>query len=446
MEVTDFESARRYLESLIPKGKENYEKIGLSRINALLAEMGNPQDAYPTIHIGGTAGKGSTSTMIASVLQSAGYKTGLHISPHLEDIRERMQVNGKLPSDKQFTELVKKVKSCVEKVEKNSTQGTPSYFEALLAVTFEWFKVAMAEIAVIEVGMGGRLDGTNVITPKTVVITNIGLDHMEVLGDSIEEIATEKAGIFKPDADVVAGVTQNSVIDIVEQRADELGCSVDLIGRDIKYDNVRLSENGSVFDLAIKNKTYKGIGLSLIGAHQVGNAALAIDAVLKSNDYGFVVDESAVRKGLANVVVPCRFEVVRKEPTVILDGAHNPMKMDSLVAALSGYANGKKLIFIFASKKDKNVEEMITKLSPLASKFYFTSFSSTTDFGKRMSYNPKDLKQFTKVDSATIENAIEAYGKALSEAKKDDIICITGSLYLAGELRQTALGNPQTPA
>lgn len=443
MDVTDFESARRYLESLIPKGKENYEKIGLSRIGTLLSEMGNPQDAYPTIHIGGTAGKGSTATMIASILQSAGYKTGLHVSPHLEDIRERMQVNGKLPTDKQFTELVKKVKAGIEKVEKTSRHGRPSYFEALLAVTFEWFKMAMAEIAIIEVGMGGRLDGTNVISPKTVVLTNIGLDHIEILGDSIEKIAVEKAGIFKADIDVVAGVTQGSVIEIFEKKAGELGCSIDLIGRDIRYGNVRLSENGSIFDLTIKDKTYKDISLSLIGAHQVGNAALAIDAALKTNDYGFVVEESIFRKSLAKVVVPCRFEVGRKKPTVILDGAHNPMKIDSLVAALKGYASGKKVVFIFASKKDKNVEEMIRKLSPLASKFYFTSFSSTTDFGKNMSYNPDELKQFTDVDSTIIGNAVDAYSKALSEAKKGDIICITGSLYLAGELRQTVLGRPK---
>jgi dihydrofolate synthase / folylpolyglutamate synthase len=440
MPINDFESARAYLESLIPKEREDYEKIGLGRIKALLDLMENPQDSYPTIHVGGTAGKGSTATMIATIMQSAGYKTGLHVSPHLQNIRERMQVDGKLPSEKRFVELVNSVKECVEKVEADSGHGRPSYFEALLAMTFENFRMEKVDVAVVEVGMGGRLDGTNVINPKLVVLTNIGLDHMEFLGNSLESIAMEKVGIFKKGIDVVTGVTQPQVVEIVERRALELGCNVDRLWKEIMYDRLRLSQKGSIFDLSVGGKRYNDIVISLVGEHQVGNAALAIDAALKMNGHGFLLKEDKARQALARLVLPCRFEVVASDPVVILDGAHNPMKIDALVETLTGYCNGRKVAFIFAAKKDKNVGEMIGKLSAIASRFYFTSFSSTTDFGKRMAYDPAGLAELTKVDSKVVESSVEAYRRALLDAKPGDIICVTGSLYLSGELRSVILG------
>ena len=359
MPIKDFESARTYLESLIPKEREDYERIGLGRMRSLLDAIGNPQDSYPTIHVGGTAGKGSTATMIASILRSAGYRTGLHVSPHLQDIRERMQVNGKFIGEKEFVGLVLKIKKGVEEAEKESGYGRPSYFEALLALSFECFRVEKVEVAVVEVGMGGRLDGTNVISPKVVVLTNVGLDHMEVLGDSIEKIASEKAGIFKKGIDVVTGVTQPSVLKIVDDTAASLGCRVEHLDREIKAGKVRRSEGGFSFDLAIGGKKHEGIHLSLMGLHQVGNAALAIAAALRMNDHGFSVDDNQVREALDKIVLPCRFEIVRRNPTVILDGAHNPMKMKSLVDALASNYRGRRIAFVFAVKKDKNVKEMV---------------------------------------------------------------------------------------
>ena len=435
MRIKNFKEAKGYLESLIPKERENYEKIGLGRMRALLDVMGNPQDAYPTIHIAGTAGKGSTATMIASILQSAGYKTGLHVSPHLEDIRERMQVDGSFPSKKRFVELVDKVKGHVEEVERSSNHGRPSYFEALLAVAFENFRDEKVDVAVVEVGMGGRLDGTNVIKPRVAVLTNIGLDHTEFLGDSPDRIAVEKAGVFKTGSDIISGVTQPSVIGIVEKRAAELGCRVDLLGREIRYSKVRQLPKGSIFDLAVSGKNYRDIELSAIGIHQVGNAALAMAAALKMNNHGFIVKESAARVALADLVLPCRFEMVRERPIVILDGAHNPMKVDALYEALRANYAGRPITFVFAVKKDKNVKEMIDRLSGIASRFYFTAFSSTTDFGKRMSYDPEELRHFTKVDSEVLPDAHAAYKRAVEAAKEGDVICVTGSLYLAGELR-----------
>ena len=198
---------------------------------------------------------------------------------------------------------------------------------------------------------------------------------------------------------------------------------------------MRKLPKGSLFDLAVSGKNHRDIELSAIGIHQVGNAALAITAALKMNDHGFVVRESAVRTALSHLVLPCRFEMVRKNPIVVLDGAHNPMKVDTLYEALRANYSGRPITFVFAVKRDKNAKEMIGRLSGIASRFYFTSFSSTTDFGKRMSYDPVELRRFTKIDSEVVTDAHAAYKRAVEAAKEGDVICVTGSLYLAGELR-----------
>ncbi len=435
MPIEDFEAARAYLESLIPKYKVKYEIIGLDRMRALLHELGNPQDSYPTVHVGGTAGKGSVATMIAKITETAGYKTGLHISPHLHDIRERMQVNGKLMKEGEFVEVVKTVKTCVDKVEKTTKWGKPSYFEAMLAASFETFRREKVDLAVVEVGMGGRLDGTNVIVPKVIVLTNIGLDHMEYLGDTVEEIAHEKAGIFKRGVDIESGVTQPSVIDIVKESAEELGCKVDLLGKEIKCDRIKRRKAGSMFDLVAGGERYADVELSMFGEHQVSNAALAVAAAMKLNNAGFKVTEKEFRKALSHVSVPGRFEIERRSPTVIMDGAHNPMKVGALVRTIESYYPKRKIYFVFGAMRNKNVREMLALLSPIAAKFYFASFQSTTDFGKSMSYDPSDLKSFTDVDSEVITDSNEAYRKALKEAGSGGIVCVTGSFYLVGELR-----------
>ncbi len=434
MDLGNFETARAYLESLIPERKEDYEKLGLGRMRALLEEMGNPQDSYPTVHVGGTAGKGSVATMVSKILEAAGYRTGLHVTPHLQDIRERMQVNGRLPKEREFVDLVAAVKNCVEKVE-SSKHGRPSYFEALLAIAFESFRREKVDAAVIEVGMGGRLDGTNVITPEVVVLTNVGLDHMEFLGDTVEEIAHEKVEIFKKGVDIVSGVTQPGVVDVVREKAENLGCRLDLLGKEMGYDRVKMRKGGSMFDLRIGGERYSDVELSMLGAHQVSNATLAVSTSLRLNGRGFKVGERHFRRALSGISVPGRFEIVRQGPTVIMDGAHNPMKIDAVVRTIGDCYPRRKVFFVFGAKRDKNVREMIEALSGLAAKFYFTSFESTTDFGKRMSYDPGELKCFTDIDSEVIVDSKEAYRKALEEAGRDGIVCVTGSFYLVGELR-----------
>jgi dihydrofolate synthase/folylpolyglutamate synthase len=407
----------------------------LERMRALLGAMDNPQDAYPIIHIGGTAGKGSTATIAAKILQTAGYKTGLHTSPHLEDIRERAIVNGVLMDEAEFVRLTKIVKEAADRVSAEYSYGAPTYFESLVALSFQHFKDEMVDVAVVEVGLGGKLDATNIVKSKVAVLTNVGLDHTEILGDTVEKIAADKVCIFKEGTDVVSGVTQPSVIRIVEDKAAEMNCRLDLLGRDIKYFPGDQSFPKNMFDLEIRGRHYDGMVTGLIGEYQIRNSALAIDAVSKMEQFGFAVSDDAVRNALLDVVVPGRFEIIGSNPTIILDGAHNEMKMKAFIEALEGMRNGNRLRVVFAAKRDKDVKTMISILSEVADKFYFTKFQAVTDFGKRMSFDPLELQKACATSSAVIDDAVDAYKMAFAEAGKDDIICITGSLYLVGEIR-----------
>ncbi|MCL4375732.1 bifunctional folylpolyglutamate synthase/dihydrofolate synthase [Candidatus Marsarchaeota archaeon] len=436
MEIKTFSEAKAYLESL-PFNKKSNEGEGLGRMSALLQLMGNPQNAYPAVHIGGTAGKGSTSTMIASMLMRSGYKVGLHISPHLEDMRERAQVNMRIMSKPAFVRLVNNLSVYSECLSRRSGWGLPTYFEALLALSFQHFKEAGVEIGVIEVGLGGRYDGTNVILPKVAIITNVGLDHTEILGDTVDEIATDKSGIIKPGISVISGALQPSVVKILEKKSKEERADLKLLGKDIIY-NIKTIDEGTRFDLITENKRYTGLTMSILGEHQVANAALAISAVLALKSHGFKASERSVREGLLHLNIPGRFEIIMKNPEVILDGAHNPMKIEALVKTLKARLRGRSLKVIFAAKKDKNVNEMIKALAPLSSKFYFTAFESNTDFGRRMSYNPAYLSSLS-AGSESFDNFGQAWKKALSESSTDDVICITGSLYLVGEARSKLL-------
>ena len=441
MVISNFHEAKSYFESMIPESIPNSKLFGLNRIKALLSKMGNPQNAYATVHVGGTSGKGSTSTIIAEILINAGFKVGLHISPHLEDIREREQVNGKLMSESKFVQLTNYIKKMSEEISRETIYGAPTYFEMLLAIAFQYFKDENVDIAVIEVGLGGRLDGTNIILPKVAVITNVGLDHTEILGDTVEKIAIEKAGIIKYGIDVVSGVTQSSVVKIIENKSEEQKCKFDLINRDIFY-NIENSEiNKNNFNLIIHDRKINNIETSLLGEHQIRNIALAVDVIFLLNKHNFYVNEQNIKNAIKNIHIPGRFEILRNEPMVILDGAHNQMKIEALIKTLYNISKGNKVIMIFAAKKDKNVKEMISQLSKITSKFYFTIFEATTDFGKRFSYNPQELVNFTNITSEVFKNSKDAYEKAVAESKSTDVICITGSLYLVGELRKYIINN-----
>lgn len=433
MTFKNFKSAKIYLESLIPVGAK--PAPGLDRIKALLDIMGNPQNSYPTVHVGGTAGKGSTTTIIAAILEQSGYKTGLHLSPHIEDVRERAQVDGRFMSKAEFIRLVNYIKPYIEQTSKIYSYGMPTYFEALLALAFQHFKDSKVDVAVIEVGLGGTFDGTNVIYPKVAVLTNVGLDHTEILGKTIMAIAKDKIGIFKKGIEIVSGVTQPSVVKLVKASARYNNCRLDILGRDITYDIKRFDLKGTVFDLRFNDLSIFNITTSLLGEHQVVNAAVAIDAALKLNKYGFCIEEKSIRSALRSISIPGRFEVVKKGPIVVLDGAHNPMKIGVLITALKQYYTGRNISIVFAVKKDKNAMKMLKLLSRISKTVYLTKFEAITDFGQRMSMDPKSIPRISGVKYEVLENADDAYRKAIKNSRKNDVICVTGSLFLVGEIR-----------
>ena len=456
--IKTFKETVKFLEGFIPTPEKKHPgKLGIERMQYVVELLGNPQYAYPTIHVGGTSGKGSTATLIASIL-STRYLVGLHTSPHLVKVNERIVLGSGLKgakgltpiSDKDFVNLINIIKPAIGEMEK-SIYGTPSYFEIVTAMSFLYFKKQKVDIAVIEVGMGGRFDATNVIKPLVAVITNVGLDHTEVLGDTVEKIAEDKAGIVKPGISVVTGVKQSSVMSIIKAKGKRQKAKVSFLGKDFSYKVKAMNKEGSVFDYFGKN-TYRNLKLSLLGEHQIENVTLAIRAIeLLGSDLQRVkgltpLKENDIRRGLKNAFLPGRFEMIREKPFIILDGAHNPDKVKALVRAIQSLFPKQKGIIVLAIKNDKNAKDMLRKLLPVCSQLILTKFRLTTDAGDTFSYTPTELsKIISRGFLAEIargplikikSNPIQAIQEAIKSARADDFILVTGSLYLVGEIRK----------
>src|SRR3989338_8080802 len=377
-----FTEAQAYLESLIRKlGSKRKNSMGLERTQALLGLLGNPETNYPIIHVGGTNGKGSTCVLAASILQEAGYKVGLHLSPHLQDITERVIVNGAPIARGEFIALVERLKPLVEKIKRETPWGAPSYFEVLVAMALLHFAEQEVDVAVIEVGLGGRLDATNVVSSRVSVLTNVELDHTNLLGNTVEEIAMEKVEIFKKGSRVVAGAAQESVRKIVQAKASREDCELACLGKEVGIEKANCGVDGSVFDLRVNGKALRRLKLSLLGEHQVRNAALAVAAVEGLKDE-LPVGGASIRAALKNAFFPGRLEVASRNPLVLLDGAHNPSKAKALAATLQSLFPGKKITFVFAMKGDKDFGEVLKELKPVSEAFVLTEFTSLPETAK----------------------------------------------------------------
>ena len=409
-----------YLESL----NINKMRFGLKSITELLSRLGNPQKSYKTITIAGTNGKGSTAAMTASILHSAGYKVGLYTSPHLIDVRERITVNGKKISWKEFNRTIAYVKNKIRK--------PVTYFEFLTAVAFVYFQNQKIDIAVLEVGLGGRLDATNVCKPLVSVITNIAFDHMAYLGDTIESIAYEKAGIIKQNGVCLTAAKQKIVLDILENVCLRRRSKLYRLGSDIK---IKKQKDGS--------STYRGLyhnienlTIPLMGEHQLSNAALSLAAIEICAKKGFPVDNTAVHMGLRNTHWEARLEILRKNPVFLLDGAHNPAGIDALCRSLKNDFSFHRLILIFGALADKDYRRMLDKIVPLASIIILTQIKT------QRSVQVKALMKIVKKmrrSAIVTENVNQAIERAVFLAGKQDLICATGSFYLAGEVKQAFL-------
>ena len=395
--------------------------FGLTAITELLLRLENPQNSYKTILIAGTNGKGSTAAMTASVLCCAGYKVGLYTSPHLVDVRERIVINGKKISLKEFNQTIAYVK--------DKKEQPVTYFEFLTAVAFVYFQRQKVDIAVLEVGLGGRLDATNVCKPLVSVITNIAFDHTDYLGNTLDSIAREKAGIIKQKGICITAAKQKIVLEVMKDvclcRRAKLYC----LGRDIK---IKKQNNGFL--------TYQGLyrninnlTIPLQGDHQLSNAALALAAIELCEKNGFSVDDAAISAGLKNTHWEARLEVLQKQPLFLLDGAHNTAGINVLCRSLKKEFSYRRLILIFGALADKDYRRMLQKIVPLASIIILTQLKT------KRAVPVNDIMETVKkmgYPAIVTENVNQAIEWAQVLATKQDLICATGSFYLAGEVKQ----------
>ncbi len=403
-------------------------------LERLLGELGNPHKGMKYVHIAGTNGKGSTAAFISRILRCAGYKTGLYTSPHLNRINERMEVNGEMISDREFADITTEVASAVSRLEA-AGYPRPTIFGLITAVGYIFFKRKECDIVVLEVGMGGRLDATNAIDEAEVsVITNIGLDHTEYLGDTIGKIAAEKAGIIKKGGTVVCYRQTAEAMDVIADACKRLGASLRYAdGGSAVIKN--LSLDGAVFDYG----GYRDLSISLIGRYQVFNAVTAIEAAKALREKGFLIDDTNIRQGLRIAVWPGRFELIHREPAVIVDGTHNPQGAGALAESLGLLFSGKKIIFVMGVLADKDYRGSIESALPLAKCFYTVAPSSYRALDANLL--AVEIGRHSSVPVRTFPTIPEALDEIMKNAAKEDVICIFGTLYQVGEVRSYFGGN-----
>jgi len=395
--------------------------FGLDAMIGLLEKFGNPQDDYTTILVGGTNGKGSTAAMVASIMKQSGRRVGLYTSPHLVDVRERIVVNGaKIP--------VRALDSIVLEI-KNRVAGHITYFEVLTAAAFIYFQRAHVDVAVMEVGLGGRLDATNVCRPLVSVITNIGLEHTAYLGRTLTAIAGEKAGIIKPAGICITGAAQQKVLRTLTSVCRQNKAVLYRLGTDFKM--VRRKDGLADYD-GMK-KRLNGLTIPLRGEHQLSNAALALAVIEIIEENGFVVDSEAIYAGLKKTHWEARMEILCDRPLFLLDGAHNPSGVSALRNGLKRDFSWRRLILIFAALADKDCCAMLKKIAPMADLTILPPLQTGRAVPAREMGRVMKGLGYRAVVSGSVNQAIL---KAMKMAGDGDIICALGSFYLAGEVKQ----------
>lgn len=413
----------QYLNSLASK-EYIAQKPGLGRIRKLLKYLGNPQDKYPLIHIAGTNGKGSTATIICEILKQAGYRVGLYTSPHLVSYRERIRIGDTLVSDKEVSKLLKIASAAGGRLLEKLT-----YFELLTAVAFMYFARENADFVVCETGLGGRYDATNVVKkPVLSIITSIDFDHMEYLGNTIEEIAGEKAGIIKKNVPVVANVRNKSAGRVVFGEGRKKHTEIYSLGKQFRFKSIstdwaRLEQKFSYCGI---EKNYENLSLKLLGKHQLINASLAIAGTeLLSVD----IPESVVRRALKKAYWPGRFEIIKSKPTVILDGAHNPEGAMTLKNILSEYPLRKgSLVIAMSILKEKDYKKICRILSFVADRVVIFKANTIRALGEEVLVN--EWRKYLPSKKITVA---DDFNRVLRQVKRTEVLCVAGSLYAIGD-------------
>jgi len=409
-------------------------KLALSNTVKLMQLLGDPHRKFRSVHVAGTNGKGSTAAFIASMLQTAGYRVGLYTSPHLVTFTERIRINNALITEAKVVELAQRVRDGWRGAVASDGQGEliPTFFEVTTAIAFAYFAEENIDIAVIETGMGGQFDSTNVITPLVSVITNIDLEHQEFLGTTLEQIAFEKAGIIKPCIPVVTGAVQPEVVDVIEREATARNAPVYRLSQQFQPTNI-ISGTIQTFDYQGLADTYPALRIAMLGAYQVDNACLALAAIECLRRAGLSLDEHAVRHGLEQMRWDGRLERVAIRPDVYLDGAHNPASAKELAKAIREMKPAyRRIILIIGILGDKDYQGVLSELVSLADHVIATKpqYSRALDI---LTLATEIRKLHVSVDMAeTLETAI---AKARTTALPDDLVLITGSLYVVGDAR-----------
>ena len=439
----NYESAVRYLLSL---GRElgaptqaTAAKFNLENITVLMERLGRPDRTYPIVHIAGTNGKGSTAAFLESILRAAGFRTGLNTSPHLERINERIRINGEEVSDQIFAETFTRVQEVIEELlAAGRLQAHPTYFECVTALAFEVFARERVEFAVVEVGLGGRLDATNIVRPQVSVITRIDFDHENYLGHSLEEIAREKAGIVKAGVPVATAPQLPEVREVLRGKARELDATIVDTGEDFDLER-EIAEAGCARARARARAMGEAVRLApgLPGRFQLENALNAAATARLLQARGYRITNQNIEQGIRSAEWPGRLERLQAGPDVYLDGAHNPGAARELAQFLEENFARRRVYLIFGAMRDKSVDEVTGILFPLASEVIFTQPGTP----RAVSANQlADLAGHHAARYTVIRDAEEALESALAKARSDDAVFVTGSLYLVGQLRQAWKG------
>ena len=424
LELTDIERLRvvRYDED---------GDFKLDRMRSLLAALGDPQDQFRAVHIGGTNGKGSTMAMMSAMLRKCGYGVGEFSSPHLIDMRERVTINGQRITKNDFTESMKTIARAAVEIGEQ-----PTFFEAITAIAFMHFAAQAVDIAIIEVGLGGRLDSTNVIMPVLTVITEIQLDHTRILGETIEKIATEKAGMIKPGVPVITRGQHPDADRVLREKAEELGTTIRMVNKEIEFSNrfcstVELGPHNRVC-LYTETSRLEHLPVPLPGEHQAFNCGLALAAVDHLKSIGFECPESVVTEGLEETQIPGRMQLVWERPRILVDGAHNPDALTALMRCVGAHVPYDSMVCIFGCAADKDIDAMLDRVSLGADKVIFTKASRNTRAAEPEDLRRRFMERSGKMcqTSPTVKEALEVAARAVS---REDLICVTGSFYLVGE-------------
>jgi dihydrofolate synthase/folylpolyglutamate synthase len=435
-----YKKAIDYLSELTNYEKEkvvryNTSTFNLNRMKKLLSLVGNPHKKINAIHIAGTKGKGSTAAMLGKMLHANGYKVGLYMSPHITHLHERIMVDFEMINNSEMVSLMNRLYSPVEKMRK---KDRPSFFEIMTTIAFMYFVDKKTDVAVIETGLGGRLDSTNVIKPKVIGITSLSIDHQSQLGNSIEEIAREKAGIFKKGVPVVTVAQPDEAISVLKEHADLVEAPLEITGKDIdfsyRFEASRKYGPHTRICLTTATSKFEHLRVPLHGTHQAINCSLALAMLDKLKASGFEIDNKKATDGLSEVKLAGRMEMIYRDPRVLIDAAHNAASVKALMHAVGQHIPYDSMVVIFGCNQDKDIDGMLREIRLGADKVIFTRSS----WPKAVS--PEELgERYSEISGKMYQTASclsEAIGLAQNAVGREDLICITGSIYLIGQAKK----------